>query len=72
MHSPDEDKIYFTKNWQIENEQFRDTRSRGIHEMEDMKRTQEFGIREFSTEKLIENQSTIKELMAKEQELQNS
>ena len=40
--------------------------------MEELKRTQEFRVDEFSRGKLIENQNTINELMAKEQELQNS
>ena len=47
MHSPDENKIYFTKNEQIENEHFRDTRISGIHEIEELKRTQELRVDEF-------------------------
>ena len=39
--------------------------------MEELKRTQEFRVDEFSKGKLIENQNTIDELLAKEQELQN-
>ena len=39
--------------------------------MEELKRTQEFQVDEFSKGKLIENQNTINELMAKDQELQS-
>ena len=39
--------------------------------MEELKRTQEFQVDEFSKGKLIENQNKINELLAKEQELQN-
>ena len=55
----------------MENEHFRDTRISGIHEMEELNRTHEFRVDEFSRRKLIENQNTIDELLAKEQELQN-
>ena len=39
--------------------------------MEELKKTQEFQVDEFSKGKLIENQNTIDELLAKEQELQS-
>ena len=63
MRSPDENKIYFMKKRQIENEHF--------HEMEELKRTHEFRVDEFSKSKLLENQDNINELMIKVQDLQN-
>ena len=40
-----------------------------FHEMEELKRAHELRVDEFSIRKLIENQNTINELMAKIQEL---
>ena len=45
--------------------------SKGLHEMEELKRVQEFRIDEFSRRRLIENQDSINELTARVQELQN-
>ena len=55
-------------------EQHRDLREahiKSLHEMEELKRVQEFGVDEFSRRRLIENQDTIHELTARVQELQN-
>ena len=71
MHSPDENKIYFTKNGQIENEHFVTLVIRGIHEMEELKRAHELRVDEFSKRTLIENQDTIFEPTARIQELQH-
>ena len=49
----------------------RDTRMRGIHEMEELERTHELRVDEFSKGQLIENQNTIEELTGKVRELQN-
>ena len=48
----------------------RETRIRNIHEIEDLKRAHELRVDEFSRGKLIENQNTINELVAKIQDLQ--
>ena len=55
-------------------EQHRDLREahiKSLHEMEELKRVQEFRIDEFSRRRLIENQDTIHDLTATIQELQN-
>ena len=48
----------------------RDTRIRNIHEVEDLKRSQEMRIDEFSVHKLRESHATIQELTSQIQELQ--
>ena len=45
--------------------------SKSLHEMEELKRVQEFRVDESSRRRLIENQDTMKELAARIQELKN-
>ena len=54
MNSPDENKLNFTKNWQIENETLRESRVGSIQKFEELKREQEFRLEEFSIRKLVE------------------
>ena len=51
MNNPDENKLYFTKNWQIENEHFVIL----VLELEELKRDQEFRLEEFSRRRMVEN-----------------
>ena len=63
MHSPDENKVYFTRNWQIENEHFVILVLKEIHEMEELKRNHELRVDEFSRGKIklhaVDNESTF-------------
>ena len=53
MNSSDENKLYFTKNWQIENEHFRILVLEIFNE--ELKRDQEFRLEEFSRRRTVEN-----------------
>ena len=59
----------FTKNWLNEKE-FRNTRIRSIHEVEEVKRAQEMRIAEFSSYELRESHAAVQELTSQIQELQ--
>ena len=55
-----------------QNRDLREAHIKCLQEMEELKRVQELRIDEFSRRRLIENQDTINELTAKNQELQNA
>ena len=55
MNSPDEKKLNFTKNWQIENEHFVTRALEVIQKLEEWKRDQEFQFEDFSRRRMVEN-----------------
>ena len=54
-----------------QNRDLREAHIKSLHEMEELKRVQEFRIDESSRRRLIENQTPLNELTARVQELQN-
>ena len=65
MNDSDEINYYFKKQISEQNRAYRETRIKSLHEMEELKRVQEFRVDEFSRRRLIENQDNINEPTAR-------
>ena len=65
------DQLLLQEQLSEQNRDLREAHIKSLYEMEDLKRVQELRIDEFSTRRLTENQDTMKELTARNQELQN-
>ena len=59
------DQLLLQEGLSERNRDLRETRIKSLHEMEELKRSQESRVDEFSRRRLIENQDTINELMAR-------
>ena len=70
VDDPDEINNFFMNNYQNKNRDLREARVKSLLEMEELKRVQQSRVDESSRRRLIENQDTINELMARIQELQ--
>ena len=66
-----QDQLLLQEELSEQNRDFRETRIKSLHEMEEFKRVQELRVDEFSRRRLIENQDTVNEFTASIQELQN-
>ena len=65
------DQLLFQEEMSEQNRALRESHVKSLCEMEEMKRVQELRVDESSRKRLIENQDTENEFMARIQELQN-
>ena len=69
MKNPEREQVRLQEELLIREEALQDTRIRGIHEMEELRRAQELRVDEFSVQKLRESHDTIQQLTSQIQEL---
>ena len=71
MNNSRRDQLLLHEELSEQNRDLREAHIKSLHEMEELKRVQELRVDEFSRRRMIENQDTTNELMARIQELQN-